>query len=185
LPVTRRTLRQAQALVDQIYLAAGVKTINEVRAEQGLAPVQGGDAPLVQSGNALVPLAQAAKGAPPPAPSAPSPTAGFAGKTRFACEARGTGEGRGEGAGARGARDVAKYAPSQPRDDHGRWTDEGSVTASPQSTADGDSNTIVASKKDDCIAECSHLLEAPYDIPWSDINRELFMSCVRECMSRV
>ena len=71
-----------------------MKTINEVRAEQGLAPVQGGDAPLVQSGGSLVPLAQAAKG--PSSPTSPSPLAG---------------EGRGEGSKST----VAKYAPDQPR----------------------------------------------------------------------
>ncbi len=49
------TLAQAQA--DQIYLQSGAKTINEVRAGQGLAPLEGGDAALILAGNALVPLA--------------------------------------------------------------------------------------------------------------------------------
>jgi hypothetical protein len=65
----------AQAQVDQIYLQTGVKSINEVRAEQGLAPVAGGEAPLVQSGGSLVPLAQAAKG---PQPSPATPVAEYA-----------------------------------------------------------------------------------------------------------
>lgn len=101
----------AQAQVDQIYLQSGVKSINEVRAEQGLAPVAGGEAPLVQSGNALVPLAQAAKGSQP----SPSRSRGFLPLPL-------AGEGPGEG--------IAKYSPDQPRDDHGRWTDGdgGSVT---------------------------------------------------------
>jgi hypothetical protein len=59
----------AQAQVDQIYLSAGVKSINEVRAEQGLAPINGGETPLINSAG-LVPLAQAAKG---PTPAAPMP----------------------------------------------------------------------------------------------------------------
>ena len=37
-----------QAQIDQIYVAAGIKTINEVRANLGLAAVPGGDAPVVE-----------------------------------------------------------------------------------------------------------------------------------------
>jgi hypothetical protein len=105
---------QAQAQVDQIYLAAGVKSINEVRAEQGLAPVAGGEAPLVTTGTGIVPLAQAAKGMPSPSPAArgslPLPLAG---------EGRGEGpspvEGEGRGGGSMEGESAAKYAPDQPR----------------------------------------------------------------------
>ncbi len=60
----------AQAQVDQIYLATGVKSINEVRAEQGLAPVKGGELPLI-NGAGLVTLDKVGQGATPAAPMPP------------------------------------------------------------------------------------------------------------------
>ncbi len=47
---------QKQASVAQIYVTNGIKTINETRAEIGLDPVEGGDAPLIFTGAGLVPL---------------------------------------------------------------------------------------------------------------------------------
>ena len=166
-----------------------MKTINEVRAEQGLAPVQGGDAPLVQSGNALVPLAQAAKGT--PAPTSPSPLAG---------------EGRGEGA------KLAKYAPDQPRvpsgqSGGGRFTsgDGGGgnsdtttsarsrtgVNAQPDnegdisgSTAAAASHMIVAGNKAACIEECYFWIEMPEPVGQFGTRQWDFHRCVAECMAR-
>ncbi len=60
----------AQAQVDQIYLATGVKSINEVRAEQGLAPVKGGELPLI-NGAGLTALDKVGQGAAPAAPLPP------------------------------------------------------------------------------------------------------------------
>lgn len=64
----------AQAQTDQIYLSAGVKSINEVRAEQGLAPVKGGELPLI-NGAGLMPLDQVGKAS---APAEPPPIAKYA-----------------------------------------------------------------------------------------------------------
>ena len=116
----RRTLRQAQAPVDQIYLAAGVKSINEVRAEQGLAPVQGGEAPLLSTGTGIVPLAQAAKGQPS---TTPSPSHASRGSLPLSPAGEGRGEGPSPLVGEGGAsapgegstphQPVAKYARSR------------------------------------------------------------------------
>jgi len=47
---------EKQASVAQIYVTNGIKTINETRAEIGLDPVEGGDAPLIFTGAGPVPL---------------------------------------------------------------------------------------------------------------------------------
>ena len=54
---------QQAASVAQIYVAHGIKTVNEARSDLGLDPVAGGDVPLVFTGSGPVPLAKAA-GAP-------------------------------------------------------------------------------------------------------------------------
>jgi hypothetical protein len=54
---------QQAASVAQIYVAHGIKTVNEARSDLGLDPVMGGDVPLVFTGSGPVPLAKAA-GAP-------------------------------------------------------------------------------------------------------------------------
>ena len=51
---------QQAASVAQIYVAHGIKTVNEARSELGLDPVTGGDVPLVFTGSGPVPLAKAA-----------------------------------------------------------------------------------------------------------------------------
>jgi HK97 family phage portal protein len=58
-----REVDAAQAAsVAQIYVANGIKTVNEARADIGLDPVAGGDEPLVFTGSGPVPLARAASG---------------------------------------------------------------------------------------------------------------------------
>jgi phage portal protein BeeE len=57
----------AQAQISQIYLASGVLSINEVRAAQGLDPVQGGEQPTIATKDGVVTLKQAVT--PPPIPS--------------------------------------------------------------------------------------------------------------------
>ncbi|HEY3919438.1 MAG TPA: phage portal protein [Stellaceae bacterium] len=77
------------------YVKAGIKSINEVRAELGLPPVAGGEQPKIQTAQGLVPLTQTASAAPA---AAPAKTAAV-GKTGF--------------------------DPNQPRDDDGRWSSDG------------------------------------------------------------
>jgi hypothetical protein len=50
---------KVQAEVDQIYVNSGIKTRDEIRVDQGLDEVEGGDKPLVTAGSALIPLTQA------------------------------------------------------------------------------------------------------------------------------
>ena len=51
---------QQAANVAQLYVAHGIKMVNEARSELGLDPVTGGDVPLVFAGSGPVPLAKAA-----------------------------------------------------------------------------------------------------------------------------
>jgi hypothetical protein len=44
------------------YVKAGIKSINEVRAELGLPPVKGGEVPKIQTAQGLMPLTQASGG---------------------------------------------------------------------------------------------------------------------------
>jgi hypothetical protein len=190
---------QAQAQVDQIYLAAGVKTINEVRAEQGLAPVDGGEAPLVQSGGSLVPLAQAAKGTPTPVSDGPSPSRSrgslplpVALRAQSQMPAKpAAGEGRGEGEAADDAVAFAKYAPSQPRDDQGRWTDgneggtptdseslDGAVlvaetdAVSPDSQSPDDTANLLHPISEDINPERPDIVPIPQMPPWDELTPE-------------
>jgi len=48
-----------QAQVAQIYLRSGVRTVNEIRADIGREPVEGGDEPLIYTGTGAMRLARA------------------------------------------------------------------------------------------------------------------------------
>ncbi|WP_044558437.1 hypothetical protein [Azospirillum sp. B4] len=70
------------ATIANIHVRAGIKTLNEARADIGYPPVPGGDRPLIYGGG-VMPLDQAAQGLPgqeaggPPTPddaAAPAPT---------------------------------------------------------------------------------------------------------------
>lgn len=98
----RETDPQKLAGIAQIYVTNGIKSVNEVRREIGLDPVEGGDTPLVFTGSGPVPLAQAAAGQ----------DAAAAGKAAAAAR-------------------LGKYSEDQPRDWHGRWTSNGGGTAPP------------------------------------------------------
>ncbi|MEA1651827.1 phage portal protein [Nitrospirillum sp. BR 11164] len=63
------------ATIANIHVRAGIKTLNEVRADIGYPPVPGGDRPLIYTGGGAVPLEQATQGLPGQEPeAAPEPT---------------------------------------------------------------------------------------------------------------
>jgi hypothetical protein len=57
-----------QATISTTYLKLGVLTINEVRMNLGLDPVEGGDVPMIYTATGAVPLSVAIAPPPPPAP---------------------------------------------------------------------------------------------------------------------
>lgn len=69
---------QANVLSDVMQqkadMASGILTINEVREDRGLEPVEGGDVPLVPS--SMVPLPDMLEPTPPPPPPVPPPAPG-------------------------------------------------------------------------------------------------------------
>ena len=60
----------ATASIASDYVKSGIKSINEVRAELGLPPVQGGEVPKIQTAQGLMPLTQASGGGADAAPAA-------------------------------------------------------------------------------------------------------------------
>lgn len=69
---------EKQSKIHQVQVKEGIKTRNEARAEIGLEPLEGGDVPMIELGNIIVPLDTAAKGdaaqaAGPQDPNAPKP----------------------------------------------------------------------------------------------------------------
>ena len=63
------TAANDQAVIDTAHLADGMRTVNELRARDGLDDVEGGDVPMVKTGTGWMPLAvlAAQKAMPQPA----------------------------------------------------------------------------------------------------------------------
>jgi hypothetical protein len=82
-----------------------------------------------------------------------------------------------------------KYSPDQPRDEQGRWANEG------DGDQDADVASIVARAEKfiaagrspsylQCLEMCSRLLERPKPYPWSDRNMYDYLRCMDECQKQ-
>jgi len=73
------TAANDQATIDTSHLADGMRTVNELRARDGLDDVEGGDVPMVKTGTGWMPLAVLAAQTAMPSPVAPGGTSGASG----------------------------------------------------------------------------------------------------------
>ncbi len=73
------TAANDQATIDTSHLADGMRTVNELRARDGLDDVEGGDVPMVKTGTGWMPLAVLAAQKAMPSPVAPGGTSGASG----------------------------------------------------------------------------------------------------------